>query len=55
MAEYSNEEIKKRRTEALRQMLSTPPQQHATSRPQAAKTRKKADLQEVKSHEKKKT
>jgi hypothetical protein len=41
--EYTPEEAAQRRTETLRRMLGTPPQQHATAPPQTAKSRKKAD------------
>ncbi len=40
--EFSEEEAETRRNETLRQMLSTPPQQHASHPPPLARSRKKA-------------
>jgi len=42
--QYTPEQTEQRRNETLRQMLSTPPQQHASHHPQTAKSRKKAAL-----------
>ena len=41
--QYTPEQAEQRRNETLRQMLSTPPQQHASHPPLTAGSRKKAD------------
>jgi len=45
--QYTPEETEQRRNETLRRMLATPPQQHATTPPQTARSRKKADADAV--------
>ncbi len=44
---YPEGESIQRRTATLRQMLGTPPQQHAKAPPQTARSRKKADADDV--------